>query len=154
MTSGRHRFRFRSVWRLAAPPEDVFAVLENAGDYPAWWPQVREVRVLEESRGAARVRSVLPYDLWIAGRATRCDRAAGVLELEITGDLEGWARWSVRGDGAGTAAVYEQQVQLRKPAMRRLTPLARPFLRANHALMMRAGERGLRRRLGRGLDEG
>ncbi|HEV7626933.1 MAG TPA: SRPBCC family protein [Streptomyces sp.] len=155
MTSSRYHFRFRSVWRLAAPPDEVYAVLERAEDYPAWWPQVREVHGLEGSSGTARIRSVLPYDLWITGRAVRQDPLAGVLEMEITGDVEGSSRWTVTADvdGRGTTALYEQQVEVHKPLMRRLVGPGRPFFRANHALMMRAGKRGLRRWLGRGLDD-
>lgn len=161
MSAGRHRFVFRSVWRLDASPGKVYAALERAGEYPVWWPQVREVRALEESSGSARIRSVLPFDLWITGRATRHDPAAGVLELEISGDVEGWARWTVEGDvereeaphSGGTVAVYEQDVKVRKPLLRRLAVPARPLFRANHALMMRAGRRGLERWLGRGLDD-
>ncbi|MFC4495048.1 SRPBCC family protein [Streptomyces ovatisporus] len=160
MSSTRYRFRFRSVWRLPAPPERVFAVLERGDEYPAWWPQVREVHGAEggaDAGGRARIRSVLPYDLWITGRGTRRDPAAGVLEMEIGGDLAGWARWTVGGAGdghGGSTAVYEQQVEVRKPLLRLLTLLGRPLLRANHAWMMRSGRRGLRRWLGRGLDDG
>ncbi len=155
MTSSRYRFHFRSLWQLSATPGEVFDVLERAGDYPTWWPQVREVRELEETQGEARIRSVLPYDLWITGRALRRDPDAGVLELEISGDVEGWARWTVTAEDGRrvTTAVYEQQVEVRKPLMRMLIPAASPFFRANHALMMRAGERGLRRWLRRGLDD-
>ena len=157
MTSRRHRFVFRSVWRLGGTPEAVYAVLERAGEYPSWWPQVREVHALDEASGTARIRSVLPFDLWITGRATRHDPAAGILEMEITGDMTGWARWTVRGDEApdsgGALAVYEQQVEVRKPLLRQLAVPARPFFRANHALMMRAGRRGLQRWIERGLDD-
>jgi hypothetical protein len=158
MTTSRQRFVFRSVWRLGASPGEVYAALERAGEYPLWWPQVREVHALEEVSGSARIRSVLPFDLWITGRATRHDPADGVLEMDIAGDVEGWARWTVKGDAesrsVGTVAVYEQEVEVRKPLMRRLAVPARPFLRANHALMMRAGRRGLERWLGRSLDDG
>ncbi|WP_314173352.1 SRPBCC family protein [Streptomyces winkii] len=157
MTSSRHRFVFRSVWRLDASPGEVYSALEAAGEYPAWWPQVREVHALEESAGRARIRSVLPFDLWITGRATRHDPGSGVLEMEISGDVAGWARWTVTRDGAshagGTVAVYEQQVDVRKPLLRSLVVPARPFFRANHAVMMRAGRRGLERWLRRGLDD-
>ncbi|OEU88786.1 polyketide cyclase [Streptomyces abyssalis] len=157
MKSSRHRFVFRSVWRLDAHPARVFAALERAGEYPEWWPQVREVHALEESSGRGRIRSVLPFDLRITGRAVRHDPAAGVLEMEIDGDVAGWARWTVREGGPSrsgrTVAVYEQQVEVRRPLMRRLAVPARPFLRANHALMMRAGRRGLERWLRRGLDD-
>ena len=157
MTAARHRFVFRSVWRLSAPPEAVYEVLERAGEYPRWWPQVREVRALEESSGSARIRSVLPLDLRITGRAARRDPAAGVLEMEITGDMEGWAHWTVTGDGAGggrgAVAVDEQRVVVRRALLRRLAWPARPLFRANHAAMMRAGRRGLERWLARGLDD-
>ncbi|QPP09820.1 polyketide cyclase [Streptomyces bathyalis] len=157
MTSRRHRFVFRSVWRLDESPEAVYAVLERAGEYPLWWPQVREVHALDGMSGTARIRSVLPFDLWITGRATRHDPDAGVLEMEITGDVAGWARWALRRDEAsrsgGTVAVYEQQVEVRKPLLRQLAVPARPFFRANHALMMRAGRRGLERWLEGGLDD-
>ncbi len=160
MDSKLYRFRFRSVWRLSAPPERVFAVLERGEEYPAWWPQVKEVHDSEggpDEEGRARIRSFLPYDLWITGRGTRRDPVAGVLEMEIGGDLAGWARWTVGRSSVGpggSTAVYEQQVEVRSPLLRLLTPLGRPLLRANHAWMMRAGRRGLQRRLGRGLDDG
>jgi hypothetical protein len=162
VSARRYRFRFRSVWWLPAAPQQVFAVLQRAEDYPAWWPQVREVHGVEgdeTAEGRARIRSVLPYDLWITVRGTRHDPAAGVLETDLAGDLAGWARWTVSAGGGpgrpeeGAIAVYEQQVEVRKPVMRLLTPLGRPVFRANHAWMMRAGERGLRRWLGRGLDD-
>ncbi|SCK43637.1 SRPBCC family protein [Streptomyces sp. WMMB 322] len=157
MTARRHRFAFRSVWRLRAAPEAVYAALERGGEYPLWWPQVREVRALDGTSGTARIRSVLPFDLLITGRARRHEPAAGVLEMEITGDVEGWARWTVAGGAAphsgGAVAVYEQQVEVRKRLLRRFAVPARPLFRANHALMMRAGRRGLERWLQGRLDD-
>ncbi|MFE0458979.1 SRPBCC family protein [Kitasatospora sp. NPDC058965] len=76
---------------------------------------------------------------------------AGVLEAELTGDLVGWSRWTVHPAGAGAAvAVFEEEVRPGKALMRRLALPGRPLFLANHALMMRAGERGLRRLLARG----
>ncbi|MFF5976135.1 SRPBCC family protein [Streptomyces sp. NPDC012769] len=139
------RYRFRSVWRLAAPPEAVYAALECAEDYPRWWPQVREVVPVDETTGTARFRSLLPYDLVVTARARRRDPAARVLEIALGGDLEGWARWtlSTLPDGTGTHALYEQEVEVRSPLMRALAVPGRPVFRVNHALMMRAGRRGL-----------
>ncbi|MEV6327433.1 SRPBCC family protein [Streptomyces sp. NPDC051909] len=137
------RYRFRSVWRLAAPPAAVYGVLERAEDYPLWWPQVREVVPLDEHTGTARFRSLLPYDLVVTAQARRRDPDAGVLEVGMSGDLDGWARWTLSAEGAGTRAVYEQEVEVRSPLMRALAVPGRPFFRANHALMMRGGRRGL-----------
>ncbi|MFD5326942.1 SRPBCC family protein [Streptomyces sp. NPDC127092] len=137
------RYRFRSVWRLPAPPDAVYAVLERAEDYPRWWPQVREVVAVDDRTGTARFRSVLPYELVVATEVLRRDPAARVLEVGMRGDLDGWARWTLAAEGAGTRALYEQEVEVRSPLMRALAVPGRPLFRANHALMMRGGRRGL-----------
>ncbi|MER5464459.1 SRPBCC family protein [Streptomyces sp. NPDC002668] len=142
-------YRFRSVWELPAGPGAVYTVLERVGEYPLWWPQVREVTRLDAETGTARFRSFLPYELLVTARAQRRDPAAGLLEVGMEGDLEGWARWTLTQRGAGTRAVYEQEVEVRKPLMRRLAVPCRPVFVANHAAMMRGGRRGLAAYLGR-----
>ena len=136
-------YRFRTIWDLPAAPGTVYEVLSKAEDYPLWWPQVREVATVDGESGTARLRSVLPYDLRITAGGRRRDPAAGVLEMDMSGDLEGWSRWTVRAGGRGTLALYEQEVVVHRPLMRRLAVPCRPLFRANHALMMRAGRRGL-----------
>lgn len=137
------RYRFRSLWTLSAPPARVYEALERAEAYPRWWPQVREVRQVDDVSGVVRVRSVLPYDLTFTVRATRHDPAGGVLEIALSGDIDGWARWTVTADGAGSLARYDQEVRVRKPLLRRFAVPGRPLFRLNHRLMMRAGRRGL-----------
>ncbi len=136
-------YRFRSLWSLAAPLGEVFDALADAERYPRWWPQVREVTPLDASSGVVRIRSVLPYDLLFTGREVRRDPADGVLEIAMTGDVDGWARWTLATDGTGTRARYDQEVHVTKPLLRRLAVPGRPAFRANHALMMRAGRKGL-----------
>ncbi|MBD0837858.1 MULTISPECIES: SRPBCC family protein [unclassified Streptomyces] len=136
-------YRFRTVWTLPAPPAVVYDVLEHAEDYPRWWPQVREVHRLDDTSGLVRIRALLPYELTFTAREVRRDAAAGVLEIAMTGDLEGWARWTLTPDGTGTRVRYDQVVDVHKPLLRRLAVPGRPVFRANHRLMMRAGRRGL-----------
>lgn len=76
-------------------------------------------------------------------REGRRDPAAGVLEVAMSGDMEGWARWTVAVRGSGTVVRYDQEVVVGKPLLRRLAVPGRPLFRANHRLMMRAGRRGL-----------
>lgn len=142
-----NHYRFRSLWRLPAPPATVYDVLERPEEYPSWWHQVREVTRLDDTTGAIRVRSVLPYDMTFTAREVRRDRAAGVLETTLSGDIEGWARWTVTPHGTGSLARYDQVVIVNKPLLRRLAVPGRPVFRANHALMMRSGRRGLSRHL-------
>ncbi|MEU6276207.1 SRPBCC family protein [Streptomyces populi] len=140
-------YRFRTVWELPAPPADVYAVLERVEAYPRWWPQVREVRPVDEHSAVIRIRSVLPYDITVTARTARRDPEACVLEIGMSGDLDGWARWTLAAAGPGTRARYDQEVHVTTPLLRRLAVPGRPFFRANHALMMRAGRRGLQARL-------
>jgi hypothetical protein len=138
-----NHYRFRSLWALPAPAPAVYRALERIEDYPRWWPQVREVRRVDDTSGILRIRSLLPYDLTTALREERRDAAGGILQVALTGDVEGWARWTLLPDGRGTLARYDQEVDVRKPLLRRLAVPGRACFRANHALMMRSGRRGL-----------
>ncbi|MGW4566397.1 SRPBCC family protein [Streptomyces sp. NPDC004561] len=140
-------YRFRTLWSLPVPPAAVYAALERAEDYPRWWPQVRSVTRLDDTTGVLTIRSLLPYAMTFTARETRRDPAAGILEISVSGDIEGWARWTVTPGGRGTLARYDQEVDVRKPLLRRLAVPGRPVFRANHRLMMRAGRRGLLRHL-------
>ena len=142
-----NHYRFRSLWTLPAPPVTVYDALERPEDYPRWWPQVREVTRLDDTTGVIRIRSVLPYDMTFTAHQARRDPEAGVLETALSGDIEGWARWTVTPLGTGSLARYDQVVSVRKPLLRRLAVPGRPLFRANHALMMRSGRRGLLRHL-------
>lgn len=136
-------YRFLSLWPLTASAAAVYGALERPEDYPRWWPQVRSVIRLDDTTGLFTIRSVLPYDLTFTAREVRRDPAAGVLETALSGDMDGWVRWTVTPDGSGALARYDQVVDVGKPLLRRLAVPGRPFFRANHRLMMRAGRRGL-----------
>ncbi len=138
-----NHYRFRSLWPLPAPAPDVYRALERVEDYPRWWPQVREVTRLDDTSGVLRFRSLLPYELTATVREGRRDPAAGVLEVVMSGDMEGWARWTVAPRGFATLVRYDQEVVVRKPLLRRLAVPGRPLFRVNHRLMMRAGRQGL-----------
>ncbi|MFF4530561.1 SRPBCC family protein [Streptomyces sp. NPDC001407] len=148
-----NRYRFRATWTFTVTPEALYDCLELAESYPSWWPQVREARRTGTDTGTLRVRSFLPYELAFAVHGARRDPVARTLEIAMSGDLEGWARWTVLPHGrTGSQARFEQDVEVRRPLMRRLAIPARPLFVANHAWMMRAGRRGLRTRLEAGAD--
>ncbi|WP_037914483.1 SRPBCC family protein [Actinacidiphila yeochonensis] len=149
-----NHYRFHCSWRVDADPGAVHEVLARADRYPEWWPQVRGIRRTGETTAVLRLRSLLPYDLVVTASSLRDDPRTGVLEVALSGDLEGWARWTVRPGprAAGrtspsTVLDYEQEVAVTKPLMRVLAPPCRPLFRANHALMMRSCRAGLRARL-------
>jgi uncharacterized protein YndB with AHSA1/START domain len=137
-------YRFQNVWRLRFTPEEVYRALEDIGGYPRWWPEVRAVDRIDDDTVRIVARSSLPYSLIFEATDSRQDDQAGVLEARMRGDLEGFSRWTLRHEGDGTHATFEEEVITRKKSLRRLAVVARPFFRLNHSLMMRNGRRGLR----------
>ncbi|MEV7024097.1 SRPBCC family protein [Kitasatospora sp. NPDC093558] len=147
-----NHYRFRGVWQLAAPAREVYAALEDVRSYPLWWPEILEVRQTGEDQGVVVVRALLPYTLVIGLESRRRDPAAGVLEAAMRGDLNGWSRFTVTPDGsegpegsegAGCRVLFEEETRPGKPLLRRLALPLHLLFRANHAVMMRRGRRGL-----------
>jgi uncharacterized protein YndB with AHSA1/START domain len=137
-------YRFRNVWRLNFRPEEVYRALEDIGGYPRWWPEVRAVDRIDDDTVRIVARSFLPYSLTFEATDSRHDDQTGVLEVRMSGDLEGFSRWTLRPDGGGTRATFEEEVITQKTLLRRLAAVARPFFRLNHSSMMRNGRRRLR----------
>ena len=123
---GPRDYRFRSVWSIEAPLPTVFGVLVDLGAYPDWWADVRDVHEIDEDTAELTCRATLPYTIVL--RMVRIEENADAGRLRVRLDIG-------------------QVVCVRKPLLRALSPLARPVLRANHALMMRHGQRGLRAHL-------
>ena len=141
-----NRYEFRNRWAVDAAPDSAYLVLAALDRYPRWWPEVREVTKVSDQAYQVRACSLLPYDLiFVTHQGTR-DPVNRVLEARLTGDLEGVSRWTITpaANGAGADLRFEEDVVANKALLRRLAPIARPAFRANHALMMRHGERGLR----------
>ncbi|MGH3795385.1 MAG: SRPBCC family protein [Pseudonocardiaceae bacterium] len=140
----RNFYQFRSAWHLSAPRGDVFRALAELDDYPTWWPEVRAVHRVSDDARALTCRSFLPYDLDFTIRQSTRDRQTGILEARLSGDIEGFSRWTVTASSAGTLAVFDQEVVANKRLLQRLALIARPAFKGNHSLMMSHGRRGLR----------
>ncbi len=140
-------YTFRSEWRLAAQPDDVFGILCDVENYPRWWPQIRDARRIDDASGTLTCRSLLPYDVVFVMHREVEDRAAGVLKASLSGDLVGTSQWTVQPEGDGTLAVFDEDVSVGKGMIRAAGFLVRPVLRLNHDHMMRSGEKGLRAQL-------
>lgn len=148
-------FDLVSQWRIHAPVERVWAALADPASWPRWWPYVREVRTLREGRadGVGSVRRIdwatrLPYRLVIEVEAVESVRLQR-LRARSRGQLDGEGLWLLRAEDGCTDVTYVWRVRLVKRWMRWLAPLLAPVFRWNHAAVMSAGERGLRRHLSR-----
>ena len=138
------KYVFQSIWHVDAASHDVFDVLRDISTYTAWWPEIKEVWQVDDESVDVRARALLPYDLRFTMRRTRVDEQAGVIEVGMTGDLEGFSRFTVTGGDQGSRVVFDEEVVTNKPLLNVLAPVARPAFRFNHTLMMRHGLQGLR----------
>jgi hypothetical protein len=138
------RYHFVSHWTVDAPSEAAYGAIYEVVRYPAWWPEVKEVRRLDEAHLWMRTRSFLPYDLAFVLERTVADPSAGILEARLTGHLEGVIRWTVERAVDGCVVTFDEDVILNRPALNRLGAIVRPAYVANHALMMAHGQAGLR----------
>ena len=83
----------------------MYRALERLPDYPLWWPEVRSVRQLGDETYELVCRSTLPYDLRFTTKQAVRDPGARVLEATMSGDLEGFSRWTISVHPTGTEAV-------------------------------------------------
>ncbi|MFD5831311.1 SRPBCC family protein [Lentzea sp. NPDC060358] len=139
-----NRYRFHSVWHIAASPDAVYEVLSDIANYPKWWHEVRSARRIDDETGELHCRSFLPFDLVVQVRHSIRNQQAGLLRATLSGDLEGFASWEIIGRDGGTDLMFDQEVVVNKALLRRLVLIAKPFFRGNHDLMMRGGFKGLK----------
>lgn len=137
-------YEFRGTWTVAAPPDAVRETVVDLEHYPEWWPQVRAVAKLGPDDARVLCRSALPYTLDLVLHAV--SRDGSVVEVAVSGDLDGWARWRLSPVTGGTRMDFEQRVEVTGP-LAVLSYVARPVLRWNHHRMMLGCIAGLRRRL-------
>lgn len=142
-----HRYRFRSTWLIDAVPGRVLDALADLVGYPLWWRDVRSAHRVDDDSVDAVCRSVLPYALTVRITRLEVDAADGRLRAGLGGDLDGELVAVLTARGGETRVDITQQVVVRKRLLRVLAPVARPLFRANHAVMMWRGRRGLCRYL-------
>ncbi|MFI7678899.1 polyketide cyclase [Actinophytocola sp. NPDC049390] len=135
---------FRSVWSVRVPTGRLYSALVDLACYPDWWPDIRAVTRVDDDTAEVTCRSVLPYSLRFRLHRAVEDETAGRMRVDMTGDLEGYVQGEVAAHRAGALLAITQRVAVTKPLLRALAPVGRPVFRANHALMMWRGQRGLR----------
>jgi hypothetical protein len=132
----RASYSFTASWVTPASVADVAETVLDLERYPEWWPQVLAVAKLGPDTARVLCRSALPYTLDLVLDAV--SREAPVLEVAVSGDLDGWVRWTLAPVEGGTRTDFEQEVAVN---------VARPLLQWNHHRMMRGCEEGLSHRL-------
>jgi hypothetical protein len=156
-------YAFVTVWRVAATPEEITAILSDAAALARWWPSVYlDVRVAspgDPETGVGKVVALwtkgwLPYTLRWSFRVTEAN--ASGFSIEATGDFVGrgvWALEPTRTAGAPggpeTVVTYDWRIAAEKGILRRLSFVMKPLFGANHRWAMARGEESLRIELAR-----
>lgn len=148
-------YKFVTVWNIEAPVARVWDVIEDADAWPQWWQGVLKSDELhpgdKDGVGAIRQtvwKSALPYRLEFSSEILRVERHR-LIEARAFGELTGHGLWRFEAVApTKTRVQYDWSVKTTKPWMNLLAPIARPFFRWNHDVIMRWGEAGLRRQLG------
>jgi uncharacterized protein YndB with AHSA1/START domain len=159
MQKMERKYRFLTTWKFDAPIDRVWAAIHDTDEWPRWWKYVRDVseRRSGDEAGVGSVRSytwssALPYKLSFEMRTTRVDKPY-VLEGIAQGELIGTGRWDLSSEDGVTTVRYRWEVDMKKPLLNLLAPVARPFFVWNHNKVMQAGGEGLARLLGARLLE-
>jgi carbon monoxide dehydrogenase subunit G len=135
---------FDGSWQVAAPVSAVHDALLDLERYPDWWPQVVAVASLGPDDARVLCRSRLPYTLDLVLHAS--NRSAGLLEVDVSGDLAGSVRFALTPVDGGTRLDFSQEVRV-GGLLGAASYVARPVLRWNHERMMADCVASLRTRL-------
>jgi uncharacterized protein YndB with AHSA1/START domain len=147
-------YEFVTVWRVKAPLASVWEMIYQADRWPSWWKGVERVEKVsdgdENHVGSVRRytwKSKLPYRLVFDMELTRVEPMSAI-EGRAFGELEGRGLWQLSEEGGVTTARYDWRVRTTKRWMNLLTPVARPFFKWNHDVVMNWGGEGLAKELG------
>jgi hypothetical protein len=150
-TSLGKTFEFVSIWHFDASVQAVWGILVDPATWPQWWNGLEASNVDHHPLGSIGSssellwRSPLGYKLKLQLTLTQALEPRHTV-FTSDGDLVGSGRCDLSGDDSTTVTII-WRVSPTKPWMKALGTLLAPIFKVNHASLMRAGERGLRRRL-------
>ena len=147
-------YEFITVWHFDSPLESVWEEIYASEKWPEWWKGVVGMTELKpgDADGIGSIRrsswkSALPYTLEFDLEIMRVDHLE-LIEARAFGELQGTGIWRFEAEGENKTRVqYDWRVKTTEPWMNYIAPLAKPFFKWNHDIIMGWGEEGLKKRL-------
>lgn len=147
-------YEFVTVWRFDAPLEKVWEEIKNSETWSEWWKGVIKVEEIKagDANGIGSVRrstwkSALPYTLEFDSELLRIEPMK-LIEARAFGELEGMGLWQFEEEGENQTRVqYDWKVKTTRSWMNLIAPLAKPFFKWNHNVIMNWGGEGLAKKL-------
>lgn len=154
-------YEFTTVWRFDAPLEKVWNEIKHSEAWPEWWKGVLKMEEIKpgDENGVGSIRrstwrSALPYTLEFDLEVMRIE-PMNVIEARAFGELEGTGIWTFSQESETVTHVrYDWKVKTTKAWMNLFSPIAKPFFKFNHDVIMDWGGKGLAKRLGCKLLDG
>lgn len=143
-------FEFDRTWRFDVSVDELWGAFNDTSAYPSIWPWLRDFSATPlESGGAAdfRVRPPLPYTLHFVVTLDDVVRPEHV-RASVGGDVRGPASLvlSPTAEG-GSQARITWSLELVRPMLRRIEPVARRPMIWGHDAVVALGVRQFRRRV-------
>jgi len=147
-------YEFVTVWRFDAPIKEVWETIKHSETWNEWWKGVLKVVELKpgDADGVGSIRrstwkSKLPYTLEFDSEILRVEPMT-TIEARAFGELEGTGLWTLTTEDENTTRVrYDWRVKTTKSWMNFIAPLAKPFFKWNHNVIMNWGGEGLAKKL-------
>ncbi|MBV9216725.1 MAG: SRPBCC family protein [Acidobacteria bacterium] len=147
-------YEFLTVWDIDASILEVWDAIHDTGAWPTWWKGVVEVTELKagDAEGVGALhrtvwKSALPYKLEFDSEVVRIEKP-DLIEIRAIGELQGTGIWTLSEiSGSRTRVEYDWRVDTTKKWMNAIAPVARPFFKWNHDVIMRWGQEGIKRLL-------
>lgn len=151
------RYEFEDVWRIQAPVEVAWRMVDDVAGWPHWWPDYRltecvsEVRHGTGSRWHVRVKAELPYTVDFHFRVLD-HRPPTYVGTSVEGFFAGEINWTLEPDGKeATRMLLRERTETRWPLINLVARIGgRRLLERNHKGAMDRGEAGMRAALAAG----
>lgn len=148
------RYAFEDTWRVPAPLEAVWRLVDDVAGWPRWWPDYRlaecvsEVRHGVGSRWHVRVRADLPYTVDFHFTVLE-HRPPTYVRTRVEGFFQGEIDWTLEAEGGhATRLVLRENTETRWPLINLVARLGgRRLLEHNHRVAMARGQAGMRAEL-------
>jgi hypothetical protein len=142
-------FRFDRSWRFDATADELWDSLADTGAYPAVFSWLRDYQAGPLEAGTVarfRVQPPLPYSLHLVVTVLDVvDRR--LVRARVDGDVRGEADLAVASTGDGSTARLRWDLELIRPSLARVEPVARRPMIWGHDLVVAMGVRQFRRKV-------
>jgi uncharacterized protein YndB with AHSA1/START domain len=147
-------FTYTDEFAFPLEPGRIWSVLEHHERYEMWWSWMRELQVdgvpLEPgSIISFAVVAPIPFKMHLSVEVVEADPPHR-LAVRVGGDLEGTGVLTFKEQAGECRATVTWDVEVRQPAMRRSSYVARPVLKWAHDRAVASGVAGFRRQIERG----